>query len=144
MLFKQEDLGGVIVSEDYTETLIYPEVGKTYNVFNDGKIRESRLEQWKIIEEINLDKDKVDKELLDAIKTEVMTCYWLYSPEQTLIYKAERIYSEPRDHKEYNYFLATKQNGWFSIGFLDAGLLDIDGSCYDNLMKELMKHFEEV
>lgn len=145
MLFEQVDKGNVIRVNLYGDSeqkeLIYPEVGKVYNVFDDGKIRWSRLEHWKIVEKIDLDKDKVEQSLLDQVADEIKSCYWLYKPEQTVIFKALRldddgnVLTEPEkfDNGLYNYyvcnfFLATKDNGWFSLGFCTAGELDVDGS----------------
>ena len=137
MLFKQEDKRNVYILGEHPEMLIYPEVGKTYNVFDDGKVRWTRLEHWKIIEKIDLDNDKVDQDLIDLIAEEINSCYWLYAPEQTVIYKALRVDAkDPKPERsddggfnlwDYNYFLTTKQNTWFSLGFACSGLLDVDG-----------------
>lgn len=145
MLFEQVDKGDVIIinldGDSEQKELIYPEVNKVYNVFDDGKIRWSRLEHWKIVEKIDLDKDKVEQDLLEQIADEIKNCYWLYRPEQTVIFKALRVdddgnvstESEKFDNGIYNnyvcnFFLATKDNDWFSLGFCTSGLLDVDGS----------------
>ena len=52
-----------------------PEVGKIYHGFDDGKIRLSRLVDWKIIKRIDLDKDKVSKNLLRALQKEIEESY---------------------------------------------------------------------
>ena len=51
------------------------EVGKIYHGFDDGKIRLSRLVDWKIVKRIDLDNDKVSKYLLRLIQKEIKT-YW--------------------------------------------------------------------
>lgn len=50
-------------------------VGKIYNTFDDGKIKPSRLIKWQIIEELDLEKDRVNKEDVDFIKEEISS-YW--------------------------------------------------------------------
>ena len=52
-----------------------PEVGKIYHGFDDGKIRLSRLVDWKIIKRIDLDNDKVSKNLLRALQKEIEESY---------------------------------------------------------------------
>ena len=48
-----------------------PEVGKIYHGFDDGKIRLSRLVDWKIVQRIDLDNDKVSKNLLRVLQQEI-------------------------------------------------------------------------
>ena len=52
-----------------------PEVGKIYHGFDDGKIRLSRLIDWKITKRIDLDKDKVSEQLIEAIQRDIKDCY---------------------------------------------------------------------
>lgn len=129
MVFTQEDLHDVIILGNKKLTLCQApelEVGKVYNAFDDGKISYSRLIEWKIIEAIDLDNENnLDNEVLSELGKEISSCYWLYSPEQRIIYKAKMIdYSD-----EYCYFLRTKRGGWFGAlsGWFDSEL-DYDGS----------------
>ena len=55
-----------------------PEVGKIYHGFDDGKIRLSRLVDWKIIQRIDLDNDKISKNLLRVLQKEIKESYWIH------------------------------------------------------------------
>ena len=55
-----------------------PEVGKIYHGFDDGKIRLSRLVDWKIVQRIDLDNDKVSKNLLRVLQREIKESYWIH------------------------------------------------------------------
>lgn len=117
-----------------------PEVGKIYHGFDDGKIRLSRLIDWKILERIDLDNDEVDQELLDDLQKEILHFYWVFSPEQTIIFKAQAVDDEGNFDAEIGdcYFIRTQSGGWF--GAL-ANLffwceLDVDNRWYNKLIKE--------
>jgi hypothetical protein len=105
-----------------------PEVGKEYKAFDDGKIRPSRLEVVKILEVIPF-KECWDNELISNWTVEVTDCYWLYAEETDYFVKA----MDSRD-TEPQYFVRTKDGGWFSLGWFGSRL-DIDGSLYEK-MKE--------
>ena len=116
-----------------------PEVGKVYKCFDDGKIRLSRLDYWRIDEAIDLDNDELDAETLQEIAEEINQCYWLYSPEQHIIYKATMVNEDGSVYDEPTvcYFLRTKQKEWFgSCCFLLDGLLDTDDYYYNKYIKE--------
>ncbi len=102
-----------------------PEVNKTYNYFDDGKIRESRRETVKILKLIPF--DKVSKKLLKQWWKEVNMCDWLYKTNTDYFVKG---YLE--ETKEEVIFARTKNDGWFSLGW-NAGRLDIDGSLTEQL-----------
>ena len=53
-----------------------PEIGKTYNCFDDGKIRKSRMYQVTITEIIPF--EKADNEILELWKETISSCYWLF------------------------------------------------------------------
>ena len=103
-----------------------PEIGKIYNCFDDGKIRESRMYTVEISEIIPF--DKIDKETLEKWKEQVNQCQWLYEKETDYFIKT--INGEDGDAV----FVRTKNIGWFSIGtFMNSGRLDIDGSLTESL-----------
>ena len=87
-----------------------PEVGKTYHGFDDGKIRLSRLIDWKITERIDLDNDKVSERLIEAIQRDIKDCYWLYDTEQTIIFHAKAVDEDGKYDKQIGtcYFIRTK------------------------------------
>lgn len=115
-----------------------PEVGKIYHGFDDGKIKLSRLVDWKIIKQIDLDKDKVSNYLLRIIQREIKECYWLYESEQTIIYRAYAVDENGKYDKDigYCYFIRTKQEGWFGVNNYMSCELDVDNRWYTNLIKQ--------
>ena len=115
-----------------------PEVGKIYHSFDDGKIRLSRLVDWKIIQRIDLDNDKVSKYLLRLIQKEIKECYWLFDTEQTIIYRAYAVDKNGKYNREigYCYYLRTKDGGWFGVNYFWSCKLDVDNRWYNELVKE--------
>lgn len=117
-----------------------PEVGKIYHGFDDGKIRLSRLIDWKIIKRIDLDNDKVSKNLLRVLQQEIKECYWLFDTEQTIIYRAYAADKNGKYDREigYCYFIRTKEGGWFgaNANCFWSCELDVDNRWYNELIKE--------
>ncbi len=95
------------------------EIGKTYNVFDDGKIKESRRYEVKVTEIVKF-KD-IDKDTLEQWKEEVKECYWLYA-------KTTDYFIKTWNGDDTETFVRTKDGGWFSMGFMCSGRLDTDGS----------------
>lgn len=100
-----------------------PKINKTYNYFDDGKIRESRRGDVKIVEIIPF--DKIDIYTLADWKEEIEDCDWLYSKETDYFIKGLLKVSESKE--EDVVFVRTLNDGWFSLGWW-GGRLDIDGS----------------
>lgn len=99
-----------------------PEINKTYNCFDDGKISTSRLYTVTVKEIIPF--DEIDEKTLYYWKEEAKQCHWLYKPETDYFIKTIN------EDDEIEFFVRIKKynDGWFSIGgFLKGGLLDIDG-----------------
>ena len=115
-----------------------PEVGKIYHSFDDGKIRLSRLVDWKITKRIDLDNDKVSKCLLRLVQKEIKECYWLFDTEQTIIYRAYAVDKNGKYNREigYCYYLRTKDGGWFGVNYFWSCELDVDNRWYNELVKE--------
>ena len=120
-----------------------PEVGMIYRGFDDGKISFTRLVEWKIVKRIDLDNDKVSKNLLRVLQKEIKECYWLFDPEQTIIYRAYGVDENGKYNREigYCYYLRTKDGGWFGAnnGFWNCKL-DVDNRWYDDLTKEELEN----
>ena len=114
------------------------EVGKIYHGFDDGKIRLSRLVDWKIIQRIDLDNDKVSKYLLRLIQKEIKTYYWLFDTEQTIIYRAYAVDKNGKYNKNigYCYYLRTIEGCWFGVNSFWPCELDVDNRWYNELVKE--------
>ena len=114
------------------------EVGKIYHGFDDGKIRLSRLVDWKIVKRIDLDNDKVSKYLLRLIQKEIKTYYWLFDTEQTIIYRAYAVDKNGKYNKNigYCYYLRTIEGCWFGVNSFWPCELDVDNRWYNELVKE--------
>lgn len=105
-----------------------PELGKTYNCFDDGKITESRLYKVTITEIVPF--NKADKELLKLWKEEGLTSHWLFDKTDYFI----KFKSEESDKEPYGVFARTKNGGWFGLGnWWNSGRLDIDGTLTESL-----------
>ena len=121
-----------------------PEVGKIYHGFDDGKIRLSRLVDWKIIKRIDLDNDKVSKNLLRALQKEIEESYWIFDSEQTIIFYAKAVDENGKYDKQIGtcYFIRTKEGGWFSAysNMFWWCELDVDNRWYNKLVKEESKN----
>lgn len=117
-----------------------PEVGKIYHSFDDGKIRLSRLVDWKIIKRIDLDNDKVSEHLLKVIQRDIKHYYWLFDTEQTIIFYAKAVDENGKYNKDIGtcYFIRTKSGGWFSAyaNMFWWCELDVDNRWYNELIKE--------
>lgn len=92
-------------------------IGKIYDYFDDGKIRESRRSTVILTDIIPF--NKINKKILSRWKREVKECYWLYSPKTD--YFLIGVLQD--SSKEEVIFVRTVNNEWFSLGFLTAGLL---------------------
>lgn len=117
-----------------------PEVGKIYHGFDDGKIRLSRLVDWKIIKRIDLDNDKVSKNLLRALQKEIEESYWIFDLEQTIIFYAKAVDENGKYDKQIGtcYFIRTQDGGWFGAcsKMFWWCELDVDNRWYNELIKE--------
>jgi|AntDeeMinimDraft_5_1070356.scaffolds.fasta_scaffold12438_2 hypothetical protein len=114
-----------------------PEINKTYNYFDDGKIIENRRDEVKICKIIPF--NKIDKKILKNWKEEVELCHWLYRKNTDYFIKG-RLKKAEQDV----IFVRTKHNGWFSLGWW-AGSLDIDNSLTKRLNQDyLMGHKDLV
>lgn len=104
------------------------QVGKTYNYFDDGKIKDSRMIPVTITEIVPF--DQIDFNTLSFWKEEVTDCPWLYAPETDYFV----IGTLDNINKDVVVFVRTVEgkDGWFSLGWW-AGRLDVDGSLF-NLM----------
>jgi hypothetical protein len=101
------------------------ETGKTYNFFDDGKVKESRRYECKITEIIPF--EKASNKLVKKWQKEVERCYWLYDKTTDFFIRAV---SDEIDEEQI--FVRSK-GGWFSLGFW-AGRLDYDGSLYQQML----------
>ena len=141
MVFKSGSSRGIVTIvgfDNYEKPMPEPEVGKIYHSFDDGKIRLSRLVDWKIIKRIDLDNDKVSKYLLRLIQKEIKTYYWLFDTEQTIIYRAYAVDKNGKYNKNigYCYYLRTIEGCWFGVNSFWPCELDVDNRWYNELVKE--------
>ena len=144
MKFKaaKKDSNVTFIGYDNKMNPIMPEleVGKVYHGFNDGKIKLSRLVDWKIVKRIDLDNDKVSKNLLKILQKEIEECDWIFDSEQTIIYRAYAVDENGKYDRSigYCYYLRTKEGGWFGANarLLCWCELDVDNRWYNELVKE--------
>jgi hypothetical protein len=119
-----------------------PEIGKTYNCFDDGKITNSRLYTVDVKEVVAF--DEIDKETKDNWLEQVEhLAPWLYAEKTDYFIKTEN------GEKGDAVFVRTKCGGWFSLGnFMNSGRLDIDGKLTEMLGfptgKEIKQEAREV
>lgn len=100
------------------------EIGKSYNVFDDGKITKSRLYQVKVTEIVPF--NEIDSDTLEQWKQEVKHCHWLYANNTDFFIKTW-------NGADTETFVRTLDDGWFSMGFMCSGRLDFDGSLSNRL-----------
>lgn len=123
-------------------------VGKLYHFFDDGKLRESRHFEAKVLEIIPF----------DDIKDVLFTTYDLYCNDfipkrfeeiwQDNVICSDHLYANETDYviktriEKYDdndiYFVRTKDGGWFSIDIessWQSGRLDVDGEKYANMIR---------
>ena len=112
------------------------EVGKTYNCFDDGKIKDSRKYQVTITEIIPF--EKADDELLQLWKEKGVPQYWLFDKtDYFLRFKSNEYENEPN-----GVFTRTKSGGWFGLGEIwNSGELGVDGGL-TKISDEYLKEFE--
>lgn len=143
MKFDQQDPGNILYIGDRSKNILFPdpEVGKIYHGFIDGKINEFRLLDWKITKRIDLDHDKISKNLIKNLQHEINEFYWCYEPEQTIIYRGYPIDSSGKRCGGYAYFLKTKHDTWFSAlsNFLEWSELDTDNRWYNLVINKKSK-----
>jgi hypothetical protein len=106
------------------------ELNKTYNCFDDGKIRESRRIEVIITKIIPF--DEIDSETLEFWKEEVEECDWLYAKETDYFVKADLKVSENEIKKIIFVRTINNNDGWFSLGYW-GGRLDVDGKLTESL-----------
>lgn len=106
-----------------------PEIGKTYNCFDDGKISKSRMYQVTIYEIIPF--EKADNKLLELWEDEGLPSYWLFDKTDYFIkFTSNEFKDEPN-----GVFARTKDGGWFGLGnYWNSGRLDIDGFLTQSLL----------
>lgn len=114
-----------------------PILGKTYNHYDDGKIKESRLMKSVVtnISEFN------DKLLSQEDKEDIAWCDFLYSENTDYVIEAD-LYIDEDDIVKVKY-VRTLDGSWFSLGWW-AGLLDVDNSLTVNLKEYYKKEGVEL
>lgn len=122
--------------------MILPEIGKTYNFYDDGKITFSRQYKCAILDVIPF--KKIAKRQKQQWRQIVNKHPWLFKSETDYF-----ILGEIKDSIDPNHiFFRTIDNNWFSTSFefvanneIDirdtfcvGGLLDVDGTITENLL----------
>ena len=107
-----------------------PEIGKTYNHFDDGKIKLSNLHQTTIMDIIPF--NEIDNTTKSFWENEKSFYDWLYAQETDyfIIGHLNASYMSTDDKVIY---VRTKYGEWFSIGELTAGILDVNGKLTEKI-----------
>ncbi len=107
-----------------------PEIGETYNCFDDGKISKDRMYQVTITEIIPF--EEADEELLDLWKERVEKSLLFGKTDYFIKFKSNESEAEPN-----GIFARTKRGGWFGLGnWWNAGRLDINGKLTEILWEQ--------
>lgn len=111
-----------------------PIIGKSYNHYDDGKIKSSRLYKVIIKDVKPFDKSLLTNEELDDMEQ----CDWIYSSNTDYIVFADIVWQDAVEHIKY---IRTKYGGWFSLGW-NAGSLDVNNNLTQVLLKDIpyLKH----
>ena len=100
-----------------------PIIGKTYNCYDDGKVRESNKYEVTITNVIPF--KEANKEILKMWEDEGLSCDWLFDKTDYFI----KFNSTENKEEPKGVFARTKDGGWFGLGsWWNSGRLDIDGS----------------
>ena len=120
----------IINNQEYKERPV-PEVGKVYHIFDDGKVKPTRHYMATIIDIIPFADAYELTDIYNMWRDDVENCGWLYANKTDYFVKAKATCSE-----EPQYFVRTRDGGWFSLGWWGARL-DIDGSLYEQMQEYL-------
>jgi hypothetical protein len=107
------------------------QINKTYDYFDDGKIKENRRMSVLITDIIPF--DEIDKETLLYWGEDVEDCGFLYARKTDYFIKGNLTVADDIIKKVV--FVRTVDGSWFSLGFW-GGQLDVDG--------ELLKSIEDL
>lgn len=126
---------------------VLPEPGKTLAVYDDGKIRFSRLNFAKVLEVIPY--DKASKELKEELVNKSINDYWIFNPTTPYFIKCEIPHYNWETRKDYlveRYFAWSKHDYWFDIfsGFMNDGELDVTGDLSRWLISEIPNMDDKV
>lgn len=118
---------------------VMPEVGKTYNCFDDGKVKESR--KYTVNIDCIVSFDCVDNKTLKRWGEVSTECGWLYANETDYFIFAT---SDQEGQEEQEVFVRTTDGGWFSIGeWFGMSALDVDGSMWNTHLEAVEKYLKK-
>ena len=104
-----------------------PEINKTYNCFDDGKISISRLYTVDVTEVVAF--DGADAGTISEWRLAVEEYSWLFAKTTDFF-----VFTENGENEDDAIFVRTLDGGWFSIGdFMNSGRLDVDKTLIKNL-----------
>lgn len=100
-----------------------PEIGNTYNCFDDGKISYSRLYTVKVKQIVAF--EDIDTKTLQKWENQIERSPWLYARKTDYFIIST---GEDGGDNDDGIFTRTKDGGWFSLGDLfNSGTLDVTG-----------------
>lgn len=118
-----------ITLHDLCNTL--PEINKTYDYFDDGKIKESRRMPVTITDIIPF--NEIDEETLSLWKDEIEEIDWVYAKETDYFIKGDLKLSQNEIEKIVFVRTLDDGDGWFSLGWW-SGVLDVNRDLFKRLI----------
>ena len=107
-----------------------PEIGKCYNCFDDGKIKESRLYKTTVVQIIPF--NDIDAPTLAVWKNSVEQYSWLFNKTNDYFIMCSG------DENGPEIFVRTIHNEWYSLESPNkvlSGVLDVDGTLTNRMDK---------
>ncbi len=116
-----------------------PKVGKTYDCFDDGKVKESRKYRVTIDRVVSF--DRVDSKTLKRWEEVSTSCGRLFAQETDCFIFAN---SDQDGQEEQEVFARTTDGGWFGFGdWFGMGALDVDGSKWKTHLDAVEKYLKK-
>ena len=127
--------------------IILPESGKTLAIYDDGKVRFSRLNFAKVLEVIPY--EKASEELKEELKNKSIHVDWIFNPTTPYFIKCEiqhYNYETKEDYPVIRHFAWSKNEYWFDIfdGFMNDGELDVTGDLSRWLISEIQNMVDGI
>ena len=119
--------------------MILPEIGKTLAVYDDGKIRFSRLNFAKVLDVIPYKKASSELKKEFGIKSKHSDLFDSTSPYFIKCEIPHFNYETKEDYPVIRHFAWSKREFWFDIfdGFMNDGELDVTGDLSRWLISEI-------
>lgn len=109
-------------------------VGDVYNSYDDGKVRVSRQHVVRIVNIIPL--KSAFPRTKEIVRKEIKDIDWLFDKV-----KHEVILTARDENNNKCMFLRTQDGGWFTMGLMSAGRLDVTDELTESLIEDLKEGY---